>query len=468
MERTPIKLLRSASAATVSQAWRIGVTLLTYMALRRVIPPEEMGTWNWALALFVLLAQIRDVGVPGHVVRLEKRPYGSYLRLQLLWGGVFAVLLTLGAPWIARINEGQDPELVPMLRWLALFLFIQGLSSVPLTYFEAEQKIQRTIPAELARNTLFAVLALALVWNGWGVRGIVAAHLAGAAAYTAMLWLSARREMPLEHEPGGTLELVGGAWPLAIMSLLELAVLQLDVLILGLVLLPAAVAKADLAILAVFFLSRQIADAIGRALYPALARYRNEPERAFEAFRVVTVFMVTLVAPGAFFFHFNAEAVALFLGGDTWTGAADYLRVAAFVPFIRPLTMFGREFLLVVHRDRLLLAYTLVNLVSLSGLGLLLVRTNLQEVGMAVAGYFPLGTLLLAWGLYQIDGRGFLRLCRNCIVAYTVTACVFLPLFLVQWGMWPTLAASIALGAAAFGVLSFLHRDDALAFFRGS
>ena len=411
----------------------MGVTFATHMALRKLIAPAEMGVWTWAEPVFILLAQVRDLGVPGHVVRQSRRAYGNYLGLQLGWGGALAVVLALGAPLLAYGFAGRDAATVPILRALCLFLFVQGLGSVPLTFFEAEQEIEKTIPAELGRNVCFAALSLVLALRGWGVWSIVIAHITAASVYTAMLWWAALVEADREGKgtasistrfPAPPLPLVLASLPLMVLSLLELAVLNLDPVILGLRLPAGVVGAAGLAILAAFFVSRQLADAAGRAVYPALVRYRDQPSRAFEVFRTATVFLLTLVVPVAFFVFWNAERVVMILtlGRADWLGAAGYLRVAAFVPLARPLTMFGRELLLVYHRDRLLIAYTLANLLALGGLGYVLIGTDLRELGMAVAGYFPLGMLMLAWGLWQLEPAGFRRLLRDIGVLYAPRA----------------------------------------------
>ncbi len=459
------RLLSSAGAATASQLWRISVTLATHMVLRRLILPDEMGVWNWAEPVFILLAQVRDLGLPGHLVRLQHKTYGAFLRLELLWGLVFCIGLALLAPLLALGFEGHDATTPNILRALCLFLFVQGLGAVPLTFFEVELKITRTIPAELTRNLCFAVLSIALALSGWGIWSIIVAHVTAAALYSVMLWWSAWGEIPLEYE-GRVQALVTAALPLALMSVLELAVLYLDPLILGSVLPPAAVAKAALAISALFLVSRLIADAVGRAVYPALVSLRDSSpantsgNAAFDLYRTATLFLATLVVPSCFVFHLNAELVALVLGGNEWLGAADYLRVAAFVPLVRPLTMFGRELLLSAHRDRLLLLYTLFNLVSLGGLGLALVATELGAIGMAVAGYFPLGTAFLAWGLAQLGGPTFRKLVLQLLTLYAVGGLVFAGVFVTDPEALAQRLILSAVAAVVFLALALWWRRD--------
>jgi O-antigen/teichoic acid export membrane protein len=298
------------------------------------------------------------------------------------------------------------------------------------------------------------------------VWSIVIAHIAAAALYTALLWWAALRpradaaaggaRLQLEAIPGATWPLVRASLPLMVLSLLELGVLNLDPMVLGLRLPAGVVGTAGLAILAAFFVSRQLADAAGRAVYPALVRYRDDPTRAFDVFRVATLFLLTLVVPVAFFVFWNAELVVIILtlGRADWLAATDYLRVAAFVPFARPLTMFGRELLLVYHRDRLLIGYTLGNLLALGGLGYLLIGTDLRELGMAVAGYFPLGMLLLAWGLWQLEPAGFRRLLWDIGALYLLGLLCFAPIALVPTSapVWrfglSTLAAALFVAVA--------------------
>lgn len=440
------------------------------MLLRRVLGPDQLAAWYWAEPVFILLAQVRDLGVPGHVVRMRDRTYGTFLRIEAIWGGGLSAALFFAAPLVALLFAGHDAETTTMVQVLCLFLFVQGLGAVALTYLEAEQKLVQSIPAELVRNVVFAVLSLSLALAGLGIWSVVIAHIAAAAIFAAMLWRAAWPGLRRQLDVTPTWPLVLVSLPLALMSLLELGVLYLEPLLLGVAIEDrAAFAKATMAIQALYFFSRLIADAVGRAVYPAMVLYRDEVSRSFEVFRLATLLLLTLVVPAAFCFFFNAEMAALILGGDQWTEAANYLRIAAFVPFVRPLTMFGRELLLTVHRDRLLIAYTAVNLLALAGLGYYLVSTELQELGMAVASYFPLGALLLAWGLFEIDRAGFLRLLREIAELYVVGLICFLPVALTPSD--PSglrVAASCLAGLVFVGYGWWRHRVGYQTFFRSA
>ncbi|MEL7060124.1 MAG: oligosaccharide flippase family protein, partial [Acidobacteriota bacterium] len=260
-----------------------------------------------------------------------------------------------------------------------------------------------------------------------------------------MLWWAVRGRLPLDRRAPSLRTLLTASVPLAAMALLEQAVLKLDAFVLGLRFPSEVVGTAGLAVYAVFFFPRMLADSIGRALYPALVRFGEDPPRLFDAFRVATVFLASFSVPMSFFLFVNAELAVLFLGGDRWLGAADYLRILSLVPLVRPLAMFGLELLLTRHMDRLLIAYTATNLLALGGLGLYLTSTDLGPNGMAVAGYFPLGLLFLTWGIWRLDRSGLLRLGRELLEIDGIAAALFLPI----WWLIPATAAWTRFGLSA-------------------
>jgi O-antigen/teichoic acid export membrane protein len=433
MQNVARQFLSSASAATVSQLWRIGVTFLTHVALRYLIPPEQLGLWNWVDPLFFTLAQLRDLGVNGQVVRDKRRPFGNFLQLELLWGGIFTALVFFGAPFLSRLYEDHSVPVEAVIRTMCIFLFVHGLGMVPTIFFEVELKVLRTVKAEILRNTVFAVVSLSLAFNGYGVWSAIVGHVVASSLYTLLIWIEAWREITLHRIPE-TWKLVKSSLPLMAMSMLEQTVLRIDYFILALHFPTAVVAFAGLAWQAVFFFSRMLADSVGRSLYPALVRYGDEPRRAFDAYRVATVFMMSLSVPLAFFLFGNAELVVQILGGKGWEGAAVYLRWLALVPLARPFTMFAIELLLTLHLDRWLLASTLVNLISVGGLGLFLTQTSLGPRGMALAGFFPLGMLVFLWAIRKAAGPILGKLFRQLAELELVGLLLFLPLYFLAPG----------------------------------
>ncbi len=277
------KLLRSSGAATASQIWRIGVTFLTHMILRRLLPEDDWGLYHWAESwVFILLAQLRDLGLPAHVVRDKKQPYGTFLAIEVGWGAFLCLLVFAAAPLLARASSEPHVATVPVLKALVLFLLLEGVAKVPLTFFEAELRIDRALVPELLRNFCFATLSIALAYDGYGVFSLVIAHVAAVAVYAAALWSRAWRQIPLRRGRTELGPLIRTSLPLMAMALLLLALDSVDLQLVTAQFGFAAVGMYGAAMRLAQLIPLALEMPLRRALYPSFVAVRNQAERFFE------------------------------------------------------------------------------------------------------------------------------------------------------------------------------------------
>ena len=136
-------------------------------------------------------------------------PLGNLLRVQLGWGLALGLGLLVFAPRMAALFESPRPDVALVLRAMVVYLLLEGLASVPLTWYEAELKIGRSLLPELARTFTYCAAALVLALAGCGVWSFIAAMIVSQAIYTLLLWARARSSahhapMPLHYEPEQT------------------------------------------------------------------------------------------------------------------------------------------------------------------------------------------------------------------------------------------------------------------------
>lgn len=421
-------LLRSGGAATFAQFVRVLAILLTHLALRRLIPPADWGLRDWAESLFLLLATVRDLGLPSHVVRLRPIPLGNLLRVQLLWGGLLALAIVAGAPWLAASFRTPRPDVALVLQVMALYLVLEGIASVPLTHFEAGLRIGRSVVPELARTLAYCAGALGLALAGWGVWSFVLAMVGSQALYAGLLWLRARPTMALHLERGRTPALLAKSIPLGSIWLLAFAVTYADALILGSRFPDAVVGGYMFAYVWAFFASRVLQQPIGRALYPALVEFGDRPAQQFLAYRLATKVLLAIEVPAALFLFLNADLVVQLLGGERYAAQADLLRLLAFAPLVDPLGRFGGELLVACHRDRDRILSLVLHLVALVGGGLWLSH-RYGPIGMAWANFLPLGAPVLVLTLARLERSGLRALATDLVGVYLFPV----PLFALAW-----------------------------------
>ncbi len=425
--------LRSSAAATAAQLVRMTALLATHLVVRRFIGPATWGLWDWVQTVFLVLAALRDLGVPSQVLRLRPMPMGNLLRVELGWGGFVALATAVAAPLLAGLMAEPSADTVALLRVLTVFLLLEGLTAVALAWFEANLRIERTLAPELARTGVYCTLVLAGGATGWGVWSFVAGQIGGQAILCAWLWMRARRDgIHVVAEAGRTLPLIRDSLPLGAVWALALAVTYVDPFLLGVLFRREAVGLYAFAYFLAFLVFRILQQPIGRALYPALVAYRDDPARQFDAYRHGTAIFLAIEAPAAIFLALNAERVIWLLGGSKYDGAATYLRLLAFAPLVDPLGRFGGEYLIARHLDRARVLSLALHLAALIVGGVLLCRW-LGPIGMAWANFLPAGAPIVAWALWR-SARGRLgRLARDLAEAYLAPVVPFA----VAWALSP-------------------------------
>jgi len=443
------KLLRSSGAATASQVWRVGVTLATHMVLRRLLPEEDWGLWQWAADfLFLLLGQIRDLGLPAHVVRVRDQPYGTFLKIELIWGAALGLAVLLAAPLLAGLNADPHPFAIPLVRALVLFLIFEGLAKVPLTFFEAELLIDRALVPELARNLCFAVVSIALAVRGAGVYSLLVGHVAASAVFAAALWWRAWGAMPLRDPVRGAGELgrlLCRSVPLMVMAFVLLAVDWTD--------LQLVTARFSIAMVGLYGAALRLAQLVSvvlemplrRALFPSFVAVRDDPERFFETYRLATVLLMVLHAAVAGLLFVNAETVLVLYGGRDYAAAAGFLRLLCLAPLVQPFARCAEDVLLSRHEERILIVASILNLAALVGFGWLFSGV-LGAAGVALAKLLPAGSLIVTWAVWRVDRRAFGRLLGDLAGVYGVAFVLFAGVELVPGAGWRLVLSALAAG----------------------
>jgi PST family polysaccharide transporter len=417
------------------------------MILARLVIPEGHGLYELALRVLFIAAAFRDLGLPFHLMRDPRRPYGTVLAFSLFQ----SVLLTLGLILIAPAFAVLDPELPRVLRVFAPWLILDGLVVVPRTFFERELRIDRLVVPEIVRGLVVAVVSVGLAYFiGAGVWSFVYADLAAAAVFAGLVWLRVRGTIPLEVEPALVPELLAKSkWLFAIWIVVQF-VTYIDVYIVEAFRDTATVGQYARAYMIAFLVPQIVAP---RALLPALVEYRDDPRRFLMAFRLGTVVLLAFQVVAGYFLFFNAPKVVAIILGDQWKPAVPLLMVLCFVPFLDVFTDLGGEVLKVRNEDRIWLATASLNLISLVFFGILLTR-RFGALGMAWANFLLLGNLLMAWRMSRIFASGFRFLMRDLALVYTVP----LPGFLITAALfpadsWPRFASSMAAAAVALAAL---------------
>lgn len=456
---TEQRILRSTFAGYAIQLARLLVGFVAKLALARLVLPEGHGLYEEALRIVTVASAVRDLGLPYHLVRDSRRPYGTVLVSTLALGFLISVILIVAAPAFGFLT----PDLPAVLRVFAIWVFLDGLSVVPKAFFERELTIGRLIAPEVWRGIVIAVVSVGLAWAGWKVWAFVVADLAGALLLAIFSWSRAWGKIPLKPDLHLLPDLIRrSSWLFWIWVVLQL-VTYLDIYIIQYFGRTETVGLYIRAYMVAFLVATIVYP---RALFPTLVEYLEDRPRFAEAFRLSTLQLLGCQVVASYFLFLNAETVVRILLGPGWEGAAPLLRVISFIPFFDQFTILGGEMLKARHRDRTWLGIMVLNLVSLVGFGIAFTQ-RWGAAGMGAANYLLVGNLWMAWEVARELGPRFRRLTADLGLIYLVP----LPFFAAAaWGFdaasWTRFAASLAAAALAAAVLVLIYRKPFRAFFK--
>jgi O-antigen/teichoic acid export membrane protein len=462
---TESRFLSSTLAAYGSQGARLVLRLVVDIALARLILEQFHGLWELAYSAVIIAGVVRDFGLPYHLVRDRREPYGTVLVWSLGAGSLITVALVAGSPLFAAL----DPQLPAVVAGLAAYVLLDGLATVPRVYFERRLEIGRLVVPEIARGAVFAVVSIALAVAGAGVWAFVVGELVGVALLAGFLWWRAWGRIPLVFDLRSLPDLLRRSRLLFVIALCAFALPYFERYILGPFVTTAMVAYYGKARLWGLRVQTIVVPAVQRVLYPALVEMQTDARRFFEVFRIGTVTIVALEALAAFFLAFNAETVLVdILLGERWRPAVPLFRVLCFLPLVDPFNRLGGELLKVRHEDRAWLAVVVLNFASLIVFGLLLTRAH-GAMGLVVAEFLLLGNLVMAWRVWRICGsRDFRRLLADLAYVYLVPLVPFVAVALAfpEEG-WARLAASLAALALGLGLVGLRFYRPFRLFFAG-
>ncbi len=242
---------RDAGWTALATLLGTALRLLAALAATHILGAAAFGTYTLARSVALVAGMAASVGLsPGvlpFVARARRQDDLAALRALvrsswLITGGVASLLaaaLFLAAPWLAE-RAFDDPELTSVLEALSPFVLLLALLTVNLAVVQGLMRIKAQAWIERVVVLAVTVLVLALTWvAGWGMTGVVAATLAGPLVGLALAIRLVRKLVPgvfavgVETSSWPTRELAAESWPLMGSRLFTLAIVWMDVILMG-------------------------------------------------------------------------------------------------------------------------------------------------------------------------------------------------------------------------------------------
>ena len=297
-------------------AWRLIQETIGYLSIGMVGATSAL---KWTLATAISASD----------VEIKRRQIASTVVVAFRMGGLLLIAcagLVVASPWIIRVDPVHQTAVIVASALVALDLVSSPAVSMPAAILRGTNLEYRAMWLRALVWAAPPVLSAAGLAMGWGLVGVAGGALAGSLVVGATLWIIARRALPWlglsRPQKGETRRMQG----LSLWLLLWMLVWQLlgrsDVVIIGLVISPAAVTTYVLTrflfsamqgpLFAVFgAIMPGVGDLIGQGRWDRVASVRRQG---------LSLVWLLITAAGTMTILFNRPLMTLWVGAGHYAG----------------------------------------------------------------------------------------------------------------------------------------------------
>ncbi|MFJ9809548.1 oligosaccharide flippase family protein [Streptomyces sp. NPDC101158] len=395
---------------------RLGNFATGIFLVRYVLDPAAWGVYGVAQTVLMVLLAANELGVTLAVVRWDgdvRRFAPTVLTLGALSSGLLYLVLFVSAPAVAGLLGSGEATAV--LRVMCLCLVLDGLSQVPAGVLTREFRQGRRMAIDALNFVVSTSVTLILALRGWGAMSFACGAVAGNVVALAGCAVAAPGMLRFGWDKEQARALLRFGLPLAGASLLSLAVVNADAMIVGAVLGNIALGFYMLAFNMAGWPVRVISETARRVSFAGFSRLADDPKALSAGFARALGVLMTATVPACVLLGALAGPLVELVYGATWRPAAEALPWLMALGLARIAAELTYDCLVAIGRRRSLLLIQGLWLVTLVPVLILAARAggiDTVAVGhVVVAGVIVLPAFLVALRRGGIAARALARVC---------------------------------------------------------
>ena len=296
----------------------------------------------------------------------------------------FSIVVLLLAPMAGEV--AQDSAVVPVLRWLALGLILQGFGAPSLALLRRDLCFKQLALIEVGSYVIgYIGVGLSMALTGFGVYALVAAMLTQGAVSTGSAYFLVRHPVIPTRATQSYRAILSFGARISVVGFFEFLQSNLDTLAVGRWAGATQLGLYNRAKLLAELPSYQLMSGLSQVLFPSFSAIQRDPERLFGAYRTAVGSAAAIVLPLNAGMAIAAPEIVGVLLGPQWEGAID---VMPWLLLASSITLVGHFAGVVAEAQAALNAKILIAIATTTTLAVLLVWAegrSLAWYGAAVA-----------------------------------------------------------------------------------
>lgn len=323
-------------AASVAQ--RV-IAFGTTVVLARVLTPADFGLFALAFVMIDGFSLFKSLGFDSALVRRKEGDIAvacdTAFFLIPLTGITLFIVLFFAAPFGARALG--NAQVTNIIRALGLVFVISCFGKVPQMVLYRAMKFKAKTLAEFSGHAAYAVTALLLALNGFGVWSLVAAYLLRNFIQISIEWVVSGWKPRWRFDKAVAWDMFHFGKYIFAGGVLWFFNNNLDNIVVGKYLGVEMLGYYAIAFNLANFVATYFLGRVGLVLYPAYSKIQDDPGDVLRVMLKSVKMVSVIIFPFAFgVFIFAPDILALLLG-EKWLPAAGALRVLVWVGLFRSL-----------------------------------------------------------------------------------------------------------------------------------
>lgn len=365
------------------------IQLLLMIILARLLEPEDFGLLVLVVTLIAIANILTQSGFTTALIQKKKTDeadYSSVFFVNLLVATILYILLFFAAPIIATFFE--QPQLIAVLRILALTLFLTALNTIQLAIISKTLQFKKLFYCSLFGMVISGFIGIVLAYTHFGVWALVTQQLLNQFLMTIMLFMTLKWRPQLLFSKNRIAGLFSFSWKLLVSSLIDTLDNNIRTIIIGKMFSPAILGFYNRGEQFPSLIISNISGSIQSVLLPTLAAQQDNRARVKEMIRKTIVMSTFIIFPMMVGLAVIAEPLVLVLFTEKWLEAVPFLQIFCAAYALWPLHIAHLQVLNALGRSDIYLKLEIMK-VTLSFIILVIsipYGVQMMAVGVVVSG----------------------------------------------------------------------------------
>jgi len=295
--------------------------------LARLLTPAAFGLVALAGVFLRFVDYFAKAGITQALVQkqtLTRDDIRAGFTLSAGIGIVFAAIAVLAAPLAGTF--AQDPDIVPVLRWLSLGLVIQGFAAPSVALLRRELRFKPLALIGIVSYIVgYAGVGLAMALTGAGVYALVGAMLTQALARAIGMYAIVRHPLLPTTKRSSYRAILGFGARVSVVSFLEFLRSNLDTLAVGRFAGSANLGLYNRANMLADLPAYHLSTGLSQVLFPSFSAIQHDHRRLRGAYVSAVGMAAAIILPLNAGMAVAAREIVLVLLGPQWTGAIQVM-----------------------------------------------------------------------------------------------------------------------------------------------